>query len=824
MGKRKERRIAAMAASRRYKLDLFADPSGDLSIQEGARDNLDHGGETGDPDSPTSGKKENPLSLLSQYTDEDSDEDDMDRSSDANREGSVPNGQITENTVESGKVGNGVQEIASATFEDFKNSTDQIEKVFKEVEVTETENLATEDQSIQSSLSEQAVQAVSDIGGDWKAVMHAETNQCYYWNTVTGETSWEVPASLVLTVPNEVVGSDNAPSIEASREVSESVEMALSPLDCQLSGLEDNGLPAKCNVTATEEDKGMSVGTAFAEDFDPDKLVKYGEDLMERLKLLDGSGTQIEKIKEEIEIRTSDCKELKPYGVSLFPFWLHTQSKLSCLEASIYNAEISLSKSTPDSREDESIKETYTALSTFENPNKMPEYGREEKEREEQKENGGEQDEKEKEKEEIREEETILPIEDVDMEVEEEDFGTDVANPNSEAPLSSLEEGEVPPPPSPPPDEWAPPPPPPPEDELVPLPPEEESVPPPPPEEPSVSYSVVEGIPPHHNYIAVSTYNYSASIGGYTQPNYYGAYYTVPAQVSAPVSGAVTQAVAVTNGLIEQPAYSYAVPAAQSAVEISAKPEGNLPGYHSASFVPTNETLVSSSSQAVGSVYGAGDTSVVSSSAAALSATVSSAEASVAASSAAATYASASSAAISTTAAPPAVSKDQNKVAKSKKRSMAVVSTLSSNKRVAGLVNKWKAAKEELDGDYEDEPGSAYEALERKRQKEIEEWRRHQIARGEAQDNANFVPLGGDWRERVKKKRATKEAKMKDAPETSSDVAAVTEYKKQGQEEPDLAQLSVGLPSGWQAYWDESSKQVYYGNALTSETTWVRPT
>ncbi|KAJ4816616.1 WW domain-containing protein [Rhynchospora pubera] len=823
MGKRKERRLAAMAASRRFKLDLFADPSGDSSIQEGARDNLDHGGETGDPDSPTSGKKENPLSLLSQYTDEDSDEDDINRSSDANREGSVPNGQITENTVESGKVGNCVQEIASATFEDFKNSTDLIEKVFKEVEVTETENLATEDQSIQRSSTEPVVQEVSDVGGDWKAVMHAETNQCYYWNTVTGETSWEVPASLVLTVPNEVVASDKAPSIEASKEVSELVEMAVSPLDCQLSGLEDNGLPAKCNVAATEEDKGMSLSTAFAEDFDPDKLVKYGEDLLERLKLLDGSSIQIEKIKEEIEIRMSDCKELKPYGVSLFPFWLHTQSKLSCLEASIYNAEVSLSKTTPDSREDESVKETYTA--TFENPNKMPEYGREGKEREEQKENGGEQDEKEKEKEEIREEETILPIEDVDMEVEEEDFGTDVANPNIETPLSSLEEGEVPPPPSPPPDEWAPPPPPPPEDEPAPLPPEDESVPPPPPEEPSISYSVVEAIPPYQNYISVPTYNYSAPIGGYTQPNYYGTYYAVPAQVSAPVSSMVTQAVAVTNGMVEQSVYSYTVPAAQSAVEISSKPECNLPGYHSASFVSTtNETLVSSASQAVGSVYGAGDASVVSSSAAASSVTVSSAAVSVAASSAAAIYASASSAATSSSVAPLAVSKDQIKVAKSKKRSMAVASTLSSNKRVASLVNKWKAAKEELDGDYEDEPESAYEALERKRQREIEEWRQHQIASGEAQDNANFVPLGGDWRERVKKKRATKAAKMKDAPETSSNVAAVTEYKKQGQEESDLGQLSVGLPPGWQAYWDESSKQVYYGNASTSETTWVRPT
>lgn len=71
----------------------------------------------------------------------------------------------------------------------------------------------------------------------------------------------------------------------------------------------------------------------------------------------------------------------------------------------------------------------------------------------------------------------------------------------------------------------------------------------------------------------------------------------------------------------------------------------------------------------------------------------------------------------------------------------------------------------------EEEPEDAYEILEKKRQKEIEvcelwpkffvlfysslsltsfelqlqEWRAHQIATGEAKDNANFQPLGGDW-------------------------------------------------------------------------------
>ena len=108
------------------------------------------------------------------------------------------------------------------------------------------------------------------------------------------------------------------------------------------------------------------------------------------------------------------------------------------------------------------------------------------------------------------------------------------------------------------------------------------------------------------------------------------------------------------------------------------------------------------------------------------------------------------------------------------------------------------------------------EALERKRQKEIDEWRKQQIASGEAKENANFVPLGGDWRARVKRRRAEAKKELKTEP-----IPAAAEQHK-GQ--PDLAELSKGLPSGWQAYIDETTKQVYYGNILTSMTSWDRPT
>ncbi|KAK3200150.1 hypothetical protein Dsin_023565 [Dipteronia sinensis] len=176
----------------------------------------------------------------------------------------------------------------------------------------------------------------------------------------------------------------------------------------------------------------------------------------------------------------------------------------------------------------------------------------------------------------------------------------------------------------------------------------------------------------------------------------------------------------------------------------------------------------------------------------------------------------ASAAAIATTS---STAKAQSKV-RNKKRTIAVAPSLRSNKKVSSMVDKWKAAKEEMNENEEDEPENAYDFLEKKRQREIEQWRAQQIASGEAKDNANFQPLGGDWREKVKRRRAqaAKEAAKKPPEETK------TEKKTDTKKQPNLVDLARNLPSGWQAYYDETSKQVYYGNIITSETTWTRPT
>lgn len=62
---------------------------------------------------------------------------------------------------------------------------------------------------------------------------------------------------------------------------------------------------------------------------------------------------------------------------------------------------------------------------------------------------------------------------------------------------------------------------------------------------------------------------------------------------------------------------------------------------------------------------------------------------------------------------------------------------------------QWLAAKEELHSSEDEEEDRALfdaEALEKKRQKEIEEWRHQTLASGGALENANFQPLGTlDW-------------------------------------------------------------------------------
>ena len=69
-------------------------------------------------------------------------------------------------------------------------------------------------------------------------------------------------------------------------------------------------------------------------------------------------------------------------------------------------------------------------------------------------------------------------------------------------------------------------------------------------------------------------------------------------------------------------------------------------------------------------------------------------------------------------------------------------------------------------------------------------------------------PIRGDWRLKIK---ASKKA-AKTLPDKQE---APAKEVPSAQPAPNLAELNKGLPPGWQAIWDSTSKAVYYGNIVT---------
>ncbi|CAN0857893.1 hypothetical protein LINGRAHAP2_LOCUS6975 [Linum grandiflorum] len=752
-------------------------------------------------------------------------------------------------------------------------------------------------------------QVAGDVILGWRMVVHDETNQYYYWNTETGETSWEVPTALAqmgysmnqqtsvaestslpvsesynnsivnvggISFPLSTVDSSTVISYVPSSEGVHGSMPELYPIYQQAGNepLKDESYSQQNELESNSTSVHAQLGDVNSFQDEPSHVAmsahiqKEGTDssnslrtrcqcLLERVKSLTGferppqDRERILKYMFELETRLFDIESLSSYGLSMLPFWMHSEGRLKQLEDTMNSEIYQLAVSAQlDDDFDKSIVsceakgEKQNGLfrgSLLDGPGSCKQ--------------GASFDAKDSshiegtsgsvafdvhaspsiesakllENATMRAEQNegadLVGIEDVDMDIdmEVEDVPTNATtSENVHHSNSALAEQSIP---SnlaassavPPEEEWIPPPPP--DTELVPPPPPDDDFVPPLPldEPPDSSYS----LHPCSGQI-VQPMSYTEQYGvPYVDPSsqYYNSAATFPSgYVHVDGSQAAIPQASLYYGPVST-TYSGTPPVELVAsYDLQTVPPGTLvTGLESSSTLPTNFGTVQSDSghvlDSTGSVN-TGSHLKPESLVAGIQIDSGHVQPSSNMNNQAPDINNDKGTVSAAASAPSSNAKIQSKVSRAKKRPVAVATSLRSNKKVSSLVDKWKAVKEEMQEDDEDEPENALEVLEKKRQKEIEEWRAKQITSGEAKDNANFQPLGGDWREKVKRRRAlAAKEDGKKQPEAGDDA----------KQKPNLAELSKGLPTGWQMYWDEASKQFYYGNAVTSETSWTRP-
>ncbi|XP_010487073.1 PREDICTED: formin-binding protein 4-like [Camelina sativa] len=902
MGKRKERRFAAMnSTGRRVKLDLFAEPSGDLGGSD-VRDGVEREQQQTEPNelpnSPSSSgqKTENPLLLLGQYSDDEVEEDATAVSSLVNKKEQV-DGLIQEGAKDT-NVGSGAD--TTMQMADQQQTGEDSSALEFRVEGESGFDTVT-NSTILDGLNKQTVPSVqasgsvslehhapTDVTSQWKMILHEESNQYYYWNTETGETSWEIPAVLTQTVSAYGTGyNESGPMVTDVSTLISGVEPSyLLPVqnsftgtDCStfptvaldernksedlyVKSLRTDGHQVECrtdsvvNTQLCQEDLARpeisdhvhtNFDTETATDL-PSRLLSQSEGLLEKLRSLKRShgnfhsNEQISKYILEVEVRHSDIKALILDTSPLLSFWLHTEKQLKRLEDSVNDEIYQLAKSavmdeiaeTNKSPPREKLVADANTESESEDSGREGEFGQSGKSlhSDESADVSGDGSPKHSQSHPAGQSD-ITPstekvgspdVEDIDMDV---DMEVEESVPVSYVQVIDASDGkmvrtepsnlqtDVPPPPG---EEWIPPPPS--ESEDVPLPPPDsysEPIPPPPengdvpPSLSSDSLGVPYSVPQSYmqqssDYATQYSLSYPESNYQYIgnavalDPNtqFYG--HVDGSQVSVPQSTYYYETV---------PGTSEGSPAAASASEAYYNYNGAAPLfpvissvqsslYHSG-VASANYNIPSNSSTVAVPSSRSSDSAEIASLGTACQSTDVAGGSSL-------------------------LAKAQTKVKRPKKRTVgATTSTLRSNKKVSSLVDKWKAAKEELNDSEEEDD---YGILDRKRQREIEEWKSRQIASGEAKDNANFQPIVGDWREKVKRKkeRAEKSQKKEQAEKSQNKSDEKSKKVDEKQQKPDLTNFSTNLPSGWLAYWDESTKKVYYGNTSTSQTSWTRPT
>ncbi|KAG1327405.1 hypothetical protein COCNU_01G013390 [Cocos nucifera] len=106
--------------------------------------------------------------------------------------------KVQESADAGGNTRNNIEKATSAG--DIKQDSDKLHTVknedgndAKECEINFVATGCDESDSTTKTVPDASGMQIIDMTGGWKVVMHEKSNQCYYWNTVTGETSWEIP-------------------------------------------------------------------------------------------------------------------------------------------------------------------------------------------------------------------------------------------------------------------------------------------------------------------------------------------------------------------------------------------------------------------------------------------------------------------------------------------------------------------------------------------------------------------------------------------------------------------------------------------------------
>ncbi|KAF2323841.1 hypothetical protein GH714_000531 [Hevea brasiliensis] len=388
MGKRKERRLAALSnAARRVKLDLSAEPSGTLflflflhvrvpvpimmwrfggcSVNGEVGTDVDPTQRSGLPNSTSSSgqQPQNPLLLLGQYSD-----DELDKESSKSLNHAVAENSPSDHIDKEGPPSEGKEEDVKAV-EDIAAEKVETHDMKRDSTPADTLQWLEDGDSGEGDATASAdkckevdhTKLISDTGhgASGAQIIGDRAPATEHLETAPVDTN-ESSSTLCIRLDNSsaaltVNGSIGATLVHQSQEVpGNGPQLDESVEGCKIESLKD-----KIGVTDVYQNESQSnlsadnvlLGTALTND-ELEKgtnlstgLMRKCDCLLERLKSLKGCGRfllchdQMSKYILELDIRLSDIKSLSSYGSSLLPFWVHSQRQLKQLE-DVVNKEI----------------------------------------------------------------------------------------------------------------------------------------------------------------------------------------------------------------------------------------------------------------------------------------------------------------------------------------------------------------------------------------------------------------------------------------------------------------------------------------------------